>query len=627
MCGIAGIIKKDENKLNKIVPMSDIIEHRGPDGFGYYFGDNIALGHRRLAIIDLTENGKQPMEYMDRYIITYNGEIYNHLELRSELESKGYVFKSHCDTEVIMAGYDYWGTGCLDKFNGMWAFIIYDKVNNSAFCARDRFGVKPFYFMELNGGIAFASEIKQFTVLDEWNPAVNKNRLYDFLIYSIFDHTSETFFHNVFQLRGGECLLFDLNKFDFKIKQWYNLRKKIENNDSDSFESAKQKFLNIFTDAVKLRLRSDVKVGSCLSGGLDSSSIVCVMNRLLQAQGAVNKQETVSSCYNIKEYDEQEYIDEVVKKTRVINHKVFPQYDELIMNLDKIVWHQDEPFASTSIFSQWNVFKCAKENGLTVMLDGQGADEQLAGYDGYFTANFNRLMRCLKFITLKKEINSFKKIFQDRKFNPLIGLCYSLIMSISPGYANNIARKMMSGNNIEWLLEFKGRDKKTIDEIMKKTQSSILNHSFNQLLYTSVPALLRYEDRNSMAHSIESRVPFLDYNLVEYVLSLPDNFKIKDGNTKYVMRQAMKGILPDKVVNRHDKMGFVSPEEVWIRSNSDIFRNELSEACDLLEGIVDRKIVLEWFEDRINSQKSFGYIFWKLICVGRWMDVFNVKVM
>jgi asparagine synthase (glutamine-hydrolysing) len=623
MCGIAGIISKNEEELKNISKMCDTIIHRGPDGHGYYYDQCFALGHRRLAIVDLTEHGAQPMEYMEKYVITYNGEIYNYIELREELIKEGYKFNSECDTEVIMAAYDYWGEECLNRFNGMWAFALYDKEKNIILCARDRFGVKPFYYMQLTDKFLFASEIKAFTVFHDWKPAANKKRLLDFFMQSIFDHTHETFFKNVYQIRGGEKLTYDLKTANFEASKWYSLEEKLIPN-SISLSAAIDRFKEIFTDSVRLRLRSDVKVGSCLSGGLDSSSIVCVANKLLRETNKGFSQETVSSCFDIKKYDEQEYIDEVVKETGVVSHKIFPQFDDLFDDLDKIAWHQDEPYGSTSIYSQWNVFKAAKSSGITVMLDGQGADEQLAGYDGFFTANLNELFRKGHFIRLYKEAKAFKRIFGKTKFNPLIGMCYSILSYYFPNLSKTAARKILSGNQMDWL--DKGQmDKVTLSSILKHSQLSIINNSMQQLIYTSLPALLHYEDRDSMAHSIESRVPFLDYRLVEFVIGLPDSFKINNARTKHVLREAMKGIIPDRIYNRHDKLGFMSPEEVWIRDNPEVFREELIQACGYLPSMIDQIKVLQWYDERLNSNKSFGYSFWKIISVGRWMKVFGVE--
>ncbi|WP_269476858.1 asparagine synthase (glutamine-hydrolyzing) [Hominibacterium faecale] len=627
MCGIAGIIGQNDQSIDQIRLMTDIIAHRGPDGEGHYIHDNVALGHRRLSIVDLTDNGRQPMEYMDQYVIVYNGEIYNYIELRDELIEQGYAFTSDCDTEVIMAAYDYWGNNCLNHFNGMWSFAILDKNKKVVFCSRDRYGVKPFYYMQLNECFIFASEIKQFTVFEDWEAVANNERLYDFLKEGILDHTNETLFENVFQLRGGEMLTYSLAEKSFEICCWYNLDDKVQNV-QEEFNSEKKVFLKNFFDAVKLRLRSDVKVGSCLSGGLDSSSITCVANSILKEKNVVSKQETVSSCFNIKKYDEQEYIDEVTKKTGTINHKIFPKYKDLFEILDDLAWHQDEPFTSTSIFCQWNVFKEAKDKGIKVMLDGQGADEQLAGYGGFLMANFEGLKRRHKYKTLFREMNAYNRLFKSRRKNMLVSWIYSLGYAFMPLGIKNKLRKQKQDRNAEWLNEiYKGKDRKPyVGKDFGDSTQSILNHSLNQLKYTSLPVLLHYEDRNSMAHSIESRVPFLDYRIVERVLSLPDEYKICNSETKFILRKAMQGILPDKIVNRHDKLGFVSPEEVWIRENSEIFRNEISSACDYLQGFIDKKVLLSWFDEKLLNKKEFGYVFWKVISAGRWMKVFNVSI-
>jgi asparagine synthase (glutamine-hydrolysing) len=259
------------------------------------------------------------------------------------------------------------------------------------------------------------------------------------------------------------------------------------------------------------------------------------------------------------------------------------------------------------------------------MLDGQGADELLAGYDRYFTANFNALLMSGKFIRLYKEIRAFNGLFGNKKFHPVMGLGYSVFSLLFPNLSVLIAKKIMIGNQTDWINK-KNSDPDTVNRIMRDSQRSILQNSIIQLIYTSVPALLHYEDRDSMAHSIESRVPFLDYRLVEFVIDLPDSYKIMNAKTKFVMREAMKGIIPDKIVNRHDKLGFMSPEEVWIRENPDIFRKEIAEACDRIGSLIDKTKVLNWFDERLVSKKSFGYIFWKLISVGRWIKVFEVTV-
>jgi asparagine synthase (glutamine-hydrolysing) len=631
MCGIAGIIADNENnQLEKyITSMSDVIIHRGPDGFGYYHNDKFAFGHRRLAILDLTSNGAQPMEYLNKYVITYNGEIYNYMEIRKELIEKGYTFNSNTDTEVIIAAYDYWGKECLNKFNGMWAFALYDKEKNIVFCSRDRFGVKPFYYSNMNGNFAFASEIKQFTVLEGWRAVANKVRLIEYLWVGVTDHTNETLFEDVHQLRGGENLIFDLGNNTFRIEKWYDLSKK-SGEFKLNFNESKEKFKELFSDSIKLRLRSDVKVGSCLSGGLDSSSIVCVANKLLKLENGQEKQETVSSCSVDKKYDEQEFIDEVINENGIKGHKVFPEYKELFETLDKLTWHQDEPFMSSSVYAQWEVFKGAKDNGIIVMLDGQGADEQLAGYNTFHTVYLIELMLKLKLATFVKSITSRRLFYREKYASQLKSLITMISINITPNSIHDSIREIKK----QFLKKAKSFSHITNQSSIWKKRSKVFDikvlnvksESIKELLYTSLPKLLHYEDRNSMAHSVESRVPFIDYRIVEFVLSLPSEYKINDSKTKYILREAMQGILPENIVNRYDKMAFVTPEEIWIRENSLDFKNEIADACDRLNGLVDKEEALKWYEDAINSSQSFNYTFWKLISIGRWIKVFNVEI-
>lgn len=630
MCGIAGIISKNNVDIkDEIVKMTDIISHRGPDGFGYYHGNNFSFGHRRLSIIDLTTKGAQPMTYKDRYVITYNGEIFNYIELKSELLMKGYEFYTDSDTEVIMAAYDFWGKDCLTHFNGMWAFALYDNQKNVIFCSRDRFGIKPFYYIQYEDKFAFSSEIKQFTVLYEWKPIVNKPRLHDFLSSNgIHDHLSETLFKNVYQLRGGEFLEYSLTNYTFTVSRWYDLGARVKSLSVD-FEEAKQRFYELFSDAINLQLRSDVKVGSCLSGGLDSSSIVCMINQLLRQSGKEINQETISSCFVYKEVDEQEYIDEVIRKTGVKGHKIFPVFENLFSNIDKIIWHQDEPFGSTSVYAQWTVYEEARNLGMIVMLDGQGADEYLAGYSNFHLANFRELLLSFKISKLIKSVIHYKKCYKEYYINPYRELVKTVLQRLIPqsflkGLTSLIKKtRKKSVNAIHWLKN-ENNDRKI--DLMFQQKNNVREESEIQLLCTSLPKLLHHQDRDSMAHSVESRPPFLDYRLVEYVLALPSEYKIKNSVTKYILREALTGVTPNIILNRYDKLGFATPEEIWVKENVDIFRKEISEACDCLHSYVNKEKTLEWFDYTVKSGKKFNSIFWKLISVNHWVKVFNVDV-
>lgn len=620
MCGISGIITKNGSPVDHsiIQSMNDLVAHRGPDGEGLYIESAVALGHRRLAIIDLTEHGHQPMRYGDRYTIVYNGEVYNYLELREELLTAGYRFTTGTDTEVILASYARWGSDCVHRFNGMWAFALYDAEKKIIFCSRDRFGIKPFYYYEDETRFAFASEIKQFTVLEGWAPRLNRPRALDFLVHGIFDHTDQTLFEGVRQLPGGFNLVYALAGNSYSIGRWYNLRLRKKRDNTD-YSLAKEQFRDLFVDSIKLRLRSDVKVGSCLSGGLDSSAIVCVVNDLLRENDAHGKQETVSSCFTDKRYDEQEFIDAVIGRTGAVSHRVFPDYGDLFAELDRIVWHQDEPFGSTSIFAQWSVFKTAREKGIVVMLDGQGADEQLAGYHyTFYGAFFKRMLMHLQWWRLVREMASFRALHGYSSVYLLKVIAGALLPSWTVRFLKKIIgskRPSLVASGKPWVLETS----------WKTPPGDIAEESLNELLYTSLPMLLHYEDRDSMAHSVESRVPFLDYRLVEFLMKLPDHYKIREGKTKYILREALKDDMPGKIITRYDKMGFVTPEEAWLRENSADFRKELEQTVDMAKGLINTRI-LNIFDEVVKGNHSFDFIIWRYIVFGRWLRVFKIVI-
>ncbi|CAN5137359.1 asparagine synthase (glutamine-hydrolyzing) [soil metagenome] len=626
MCGISGLISRKNNPINRelIIKMNDTIRHRGPDDEGFYFGENFGLGHQRLSILDLSSDGHQPMHYLEKYVIIFNGEIYNYLEIKEELVKLGYQFNSKTDTEVILAAYTEWGESCVEKFNGMWAFLILDKVKRIFFCSRDRFGIKPFYFTILGDFFAFGSEIKLFTALPDWNPGMNLARALDFLMYGIFDHTDETLFKNVFQLKGGHNLIYNLEDHNYEIIQWYNIKSKIKKFRGD-FEEAKLRLVNLFQESVKLRLRSDVKVGSCLSGGLDSSAIVCTVNQILKETGKADLQETVSSCFENKQFDEQDYIDSVIEKTTIKAHKVFPQYEELFKSLDQIIWHQDSPIGSSSIFAQYNVFRTSAQNKITVMLDGQGADETLAGYDGFFYSYYSSLLFNLNFSQLAREISSVKKFNRFNLHNFLVETIYKILpVFLYRHFKVKQSNLLKRGIKPKIINSLRNQEDFLFNQSLQI--SDLQQLSFNQLLDHSLPMLLHNADRMSMAHSIESRLPFLDYRLVEFILALPDNFKIKEGKTKYIFRESFSEILPKKIIHRYDKMGFITPETYWMKKFKKEFYEKLDEATDILEKIADKKIVLSNFKNEVEHDIPLGSYFWRYITLARWIKIFKVNI-
>lgn len=602
MCGIAGIynLNSEPISVELLKQMIDIIKHRGPDDDGFVllqakgneqraksieFRDtyelrihsqkrldhNVGLGHCRLAIIDLSEAGHQPMTNEDRSIwLTYNGEIYNFLELRTDLKKRGHIFNSNTDSEVVIHAYEEWGTNCVQKCNGMWAFALWDSNRKRLFCARDRFGIKPFYYYFDKKHFLFASEIKALLVSTLIENRPNDQIIWDYLVNNDEDHTENTFFSDIKQLLPAHCLIIE-NKY-LSIYRYWDLDPDIALSDITDAEAARR-FYELFEDSIRLRLQSEVPLGSCLSGGLDSSSIVCIANKLLFTNGLHSKeligdrQRTFSSCFEDKRFDERDFIQEVVKQTKVDASYVFPDGTDLLDSLDTIIQKQDEPGSGVRILSQWNVMKLAKENGIKVLLDGQGGDELLAGYHLFFRPYFGYLLQTLQFKRLIEEVKCYSKI-HNQPIHPIIK---NLLKLVIPDRVLKVRKYILNKmvNNEDpytWI----NKDFSKQNENKPTYPSLLLSDPLKSSIYKyltkcRLPKLLRCEDRNSMAFSLEARVPFLDYRLVEFIFSLPNTQIISNGITKYVLRNAMKDLLPEKIRNRTDKMAFAVPEDYWLQ--------------------------------------------------------------
>lgn len=526
--------------------MTDTIVSRGPDGFGYYDGEEFAFGHRRLSIVDLSEAGHQPMEYRDRYVITFNGEIYNHIELRNELEQLEYRFQSHTDTEVIMAAYDQWGAKCLSRFNGMWAFVIYDRVRNRFFMSRDRFGKKPFYYYNHEGLFLFASEIKAILVHPDIEAIPNLSFLNNHLKYGCREYGSETAFRNIYRFDAASYFEGSIEELftAFKMQKYWELEPNLSHESYDENKAQKyaQRYYDLLEDAVRIRLRADVKVGSALSGGLDSSSIVYLVNKLLKEQGKEELQETFSSVYQSKgteHCDESHYINTMAAFLGVHSNQIEPIENDIPVEYEKMIWHLENP-PENSLMSSWYTFKLVASTNVKVTLDGQGADEQLAGYLPY-------LMNYISSLSLIDMIKEAKQCFDipgAQKFL-LIGLAMGLY-------------RIVFGARF---LDF------TLKKILNKNYEINLNKKLAEDTLHSLVTLIHYADHTSMAFSIESRMPFMDYRLVEFLASVPACYKMHHGWTKYLARLAFDGKLPNEVNWRRDKMGWPIPEQKWFQGN------------------------------------------------------------
>ena len=572
MCGIAGIIAVDNNEiyLQRLKKMTDIISHRGPDGEGHWISGNgnAGLGHRRLSIIDLSHEADQPMHYLNRYHVVFNGEIYNYLELKDTLLKEGYKFTTASDTEVLLALYDRDKEECLQLLDGMFSFVIYDEKENEIFAARDRFGEKPFFYNYVPGKhFLFGSEMKCL-----WAAGVEKkvsNRmLYNYLGDGFLenpDDLSETFYENCTRLLHSHYIKLSVANCKMTIRQYYDIDWK-NTDDNISIEATKEKFHELFYTSVKRRLRSDVTVGSSLSGGLDSSLIVTVIDEL--KKGTSQQQDTFSAVFPGFVKDERRYMDHVIGKTNVSPHFITPGDDGLINNLEKLSWHQEEPYGSASIYVQYCVMQLAKENNVTVLLDGQGADEILAGYHGYYPQYFVELKKQNRGL-YKKEIAAYIDMHANSAVNVnLVG---------SPANRFKVSIANYTPLLRKWYHSLKYKKEPLMSEAFYNTyrkdsfrpteQFNNVNHSlYHSTLKHGLQELLRYADRNSMAFSREIRLPFLYHELVEFLFTLPPHLKIKNGWTKWIMRETFTKELPPEIAWRKDKIGYEPPQKNWMET-------------------------------------------------------------
>lgn len=594
MCGIAGIVSKDpsEISLGRVKKMTDSIVHRGPDGEGQWLSDDgkVGLGHRRLSIIDLSVHANQPMHYLDRYSIVFNGEIYNYIELRETLLKQGYTFHTASDTEVLMALYDRDKENCLQLLDGMFSFAIYDKKEHRVFCAVDRFGEKPFHYHHKPGHIFFfGSEMK--TLWAAGVPRnVNRQMLFNYLQYAYvrnFEDQQQTFFEDIKRLEQSHYLILDVQTLQITITRYWdiNLTSKCTSiKEADAFEQ----FRELFNTSIKRRLRSDVPVGSSLSGGLDSSLVVSVINELNQDRAI--HQKTFSAQFPGFERDESRFQQMVIDRTGADAFFTQPNAQTMLREMDKVFYHQEEPFGSSSIMAQYEVFKLAKQHGVTVLLDGQGADEYLAGYHAYYQFFFIELERNKK--EYQHQWEAYSQLHSQNPVNTTMqkGLRY---------YLRSVPALFELARKINTLLDF-NRGSFTSDYYranrLKRFNSQTAFDTLNGMLRQStigggLQDLLRYADRCSMAHSLEVRLPFLYHELVEFVFSLPSTYKINKGWTKYIARKAFEHIMPEEITWRVDKIGYEPPQKKWMES--DTVREIIQENKRVLvkAGILDKDIL------------------------------------
>jgi len=605
MCGIIGKIDFSKRAIQEktLRKMMQTIEHRGPDDNGVFLDDGVGLGFVRLSILDLSQAGHQPMiSDNNRYVLVYNGEVYNYIELRQELEEKGYTFSSGSDTEVVLKSYQEWGKDCLHKFNGMWAFVIYDKETKEIFGARDRFGVKPFYYFKDENSFMFASEIKAIRVA-LGKLTINDQAVFDYLSFNRTDYSERTFYNEIYKVPHGHCFTLNL-KGEFKLEKWYELEEHCNKKEKITSEE----YAELLTSSVKLRMRSDVPVGVCLSGGLDSSAIASIVSKKLNIKDI----HSFSAVYDKgQKGDESEFIEELSPFLQNMKYTK-PNAKELFDNLSDFVNNLDEPVPTTSIFAQYSVMKLAKRHAV-VTLDGQGADEQLAGYHYFYGFYFKELLTKLSFVKLFSEMFDYMRLHKSLfgiKTLAFFLLPKKLKMNLNVkkvAYIQNDFYKNHNGSNtvVDGLYS---------SETLKK---SLINHFEYKLEH-----LLKWSDLNSMRFSIESRVPFLDYRLVEQTLSLQNDSYIKKGMTKYILRESMKSILPEKIRLRYDKMGFETPEDEWFREDffAEMINEILNNPTEKFKKYIDTEVAKEMYRKHLKRESNCSRDIWKWINLHLWLN-------
>lgn len=561
MCGIAGIISKDPSQVNTEIlgAMNTSLAHRGPDGEAAWINSagKTGLAHRRLAVIDLSQLAAQPMHYLKRYTIVYNGEIYNYPELREKLKDKGYQFQTRSDTEVILAAFDCYREKCLSLFDGMFAFALWDEQEQCLFAARDRFGEKPFYYAFDENRFLFASERKALWaagIPKEVNEPLLVNYLALGYTQTALDKTI-SFFKHVYSLPPAHFLLYQASTHEFDLQSWWDPDKQTEKKIAAA--DATEQFRELLKTSVQRRLRSDVTTGCSLSGGIDSSAIAS----LIRAIEPDREIKSFSALFNGFEKDEREYINEVVEAKHLQSHFVFPDAASLVKNLQKVCYHQEEPFLSSSVNAQFEVFASAAQNGTTVLLDGQGADETLGGYDKYISWYLQELVRRAP-KKLIAEWRAWKK--SGAPFSMGLG---NFLAALFPAQAT-IQLEKREAKRIRAFAELDASFREQYFDRHSLYKPLVLR--LNDMLYyntcqSGLEELLRYADRNSMAHGREVRLPFLSHELVEFIFSLPAAFKMQGGWSKWILRESMRDLVPQKITGRRNKTGFEPPQKNWMQ--------------------------------------------------------------
>lgn len=625
MCGIAGGWWSQPSQAQTQLPEAlQAMRRRGPDdqGFELYPSNSgvLALGQVRLSIIDLSSAGHQPMHSRDgRWAIVFNGEIYNYRELRHELQALGHIFITETDTEVLLVAWAQWGMLCLPRLAGMFAFAVLDKRNAVLTCVRDAFGIKPFFYSEGSQSFRFSSELPALLQILGKTPELNWQRVYDYLVHGDYDTSHRTTLAGICQLSPGHLLSVNLdNGKPSTQKRWWE--PKIIERSEWKFNDAVQGVREQFLQNICLHLRSDVPLGAALSGGVDSSAVVCAM-RHVEPDLPIN---TFSFIASGSDVNEERWVDLVNARVGAIPHKIHVTADELASDLDDMIKSQGEPFGSTSIYAQYRVFKLAKEHGMTVTLDGQGADEMLAGYNGYPGQRLLSLIDTGRVVEAWSFLNEWSKWPGRTRMHGL----KTLAGQFTKGSKLYEYLRRMNQDDLtpEWLnAEFLRENGVSLSYPMNlvgpvQKGRRVVSELAASLSGQGLNALLRHGDRNSMRFSIESRVPFLTTDFADLLLSMPEDYLISPkGETKHIFRAAMRGIVPDEILDRRDKIGFATPEQDWLKKLAPKARQWLQESEPL--PWLNKQAMIAEFDAIIGGKKPFSWQAWRFINFTRWYQL------
>ena len=633
MCGIAGAISTQAygGGLDaKVKLATNELLHRGPDGSGQTktdlsSGATAVLGHTRLAIIDLTNAGAQPyISPESDFVLTFNGEIYNYLELRQELEQLGVSFQSTSDTEVLLHSLIHWGENALQKLEGMFAFVFVDKKTNTVLMARDPFGIKPLYYHLGNSVIGFASEPRSLRKIFPELNQVDEKIASDFLVFGYSDMTENTFFKGIVSLLPGHYLKMGLDSSALSVQPVKYWNPNVSKENDISFDEAKSRFKELLFESVELHMRSDVAVGAALSGGIDSSSIASVVRHLYPSADL----HTFSYIASDPRISEESWVDQIINWTGATGHKVSIDKDLLFeSDLDELIVSQGEPFSTLSIYAQFKVFQLAKEVGIKVTLDGQGADEFLAGYHGFPEGRISSLMQTGKWLEIPTFVKNWES-WPGRSAKSLAAVYFAdnfPTIRRSSAFISAAQKLGLIGNhNLEFFESQTRSLAGSVPQQYKGSAKGFKGRKLTQALFEALgpkrlTSLLRFADRNSMHSSIESRVPFLNKKLVEFTLSLPEHYLLSDkGETKHILRHALKGIVPDPILNRKDKIGFEAATPGWGKG-SEVLKQVASSLEDI--PLISSKAAKQAVNEVVSGDRPLDSNLWRVVNFARWYQL------